>query len=157
MASGNGTSDPGSVAAAVGLARETMLLASILSELRSGVIEVAVGDMKHREMILDQFPVAGSKRVIAYRTGGGFDFLSVPTAGTLALAANASRLGLTLINSGTSAIVLYLSDALRPGVPAVWLAANGGSWDGRLGNVLWCGNVFAVAQGATSTLSGGEL
>jgi hypothetical protein len=146
------------VGQAVELARQSKVLHSILAELRSDITELAVHDGAHQELILEQFPVAGSKRVVARRTGGGFDSLPVPTApGVLVLAGNTARLGCQLVNSGTSPVILYLSDMLRPGVPAIWLGPSGGSWDGRFGNMVWCGNVFAVAQGAATVLVGGEL
>jgi hypothetical protein len=149
--------DPSGVALATLMSEHTPLLHSILAELRSDTIELGISDSPLREMVLDQFPVAGSKRILALRTGNGFDALAVPTTGVLALGANEARLGLTLTNSGANAIILYLADHRGPGIPAVWLAASGGAWDGRLGNVAWCGNVFAVAQTGASTLAGGEL
>lgn len=149
--------DPSGVALATLMSEHTPLLHSILAELRSDTIELGVGDAPFREMVLDQFPVAGSKRVLANRTGNGYDGLAVPTTGVLVFAANEARLGMLLVNSGANAIILYLSDQRRTGVPAVYLASPGGSWDGRLGNVGWCGNVFAVAQTGASTLAGGEV
>jgi hypothetical protein len=160
MANGNGQPqriDPSGVALATLMGEHTPLLASILAELRSGAIEVGVGDVQFREMVLDQFPVPGAKRILAYRTGNGFAALQVPTTGVLALAANEARLGMSLINTGANAITLYLSDQARSGIPTIWLAASGGAWDGRLGNIAWAGNVFAVAQTTASTLAGGEV
>jgi hypothetical protein len=157
MPGANGLPDPSHVAIAAGLGEQTPYLKAILAELRGDVLEVGVSDAYGRELVLDQFPVSGRKRVLAYRTGNGFDALAVPTTGVLALAANEARLGLAIINSGANAVILYLADRQRAGVPAVWLAASGGSWDGRFGNLMWSGNVFAVAQTAATTLTGGEL
>src|SRR6185437_2328201 len=95
--------DPSHVAVAAGLGEQTPILAAILAELRSDTIEVGVSDALGREMMLEQFPVAGCKRVLAHRTGNGTDGLAVPTAGVLVFAANEARLGLTLINSGANA------------------------------------------------------
>jgi hypothetical protein len=149
--------DPSGVALATLMAEHTPLLASILAELRGETLEVGVSDAYGRELTLDQFPVVGRKRILAYRTGNGFSALAVPTTGVLALTANEARLGMQLINAGANPILLYLADQPRGGVPAIWLAAGGGAWDGRLGNVGWAGNVFAVAQTAASTLAGGEV
>jgi hypothetical protein len=157
MSGANGMIDPSGVALATLMGEHTPLLHSILAELRSSTVEVGVSDAQGREMVLDQFPVPGSKRVLVYRTGNGFDGLAVPTTGVLALVANEARLGLSLINTGANAIILYLSDHRGPGLPAVWLAASGGAWDGRVGNLAWAGNVFAVAQTGASTLAGGEV
>jgi hypothetical protein len=147
---------PDTVGVAVELARQTALLHALLADERAELVELAVHDGPHPEMVLDQFPVAGSKRIIARRVGNGFASLSVPTSGVLALPANTSRLGVQLSNSGTAAIILYLSDQQRAGIPCVYLAA-GASWDGRFGSVCWSGNVYAVAQTGASTLCGGEF
>ena len=157
MPAGNGLPDPSHVAIAAGLGEQTPYLKAILAALRGETVELGVSDAYGRELTLDQFPVAGRKRVLAYRTGNGFAALAVPTAGVLALAANEARLGMLLVNTGSNAVALYLSDLARAGVPVVWLAASGGAWDGRLGSLLWSGNVFAVAQTGASTLAGGEL
>jgi hypothetical protein len=149
--------DPSGVALATLMSEHTPLLAAILAAIRSDTVQIGVSDAQPREMILDQFPVAGSKRVLVNRTGNGTDGLAVPTTGVLAFAANEARLGLTIVNAGTSPLFLYLSDQARKGVPCIWLAANGGAWDGRLGNLDWAGNVFAVAQGSATFITGGEL
>jgi len=157
--------DPSGVALATLMGEHTPLLASILAELRSGVIEVGAGDIKFRQMVLDQFPVAGCKRIIAYRTGNGTDAQAVAT-GTyaapingLVLPANEARLGGAIVNTGTVAVNLYLTDRPVPvvGVPALQLQPNGGSWDFRLGSLLWCGHVSAVAATGTSNLTVAEV
>lgn len=154
---GNGLPDPSHVAIAAGLGEQTPYLRAMLAELRGAVLEIAVHDAAGRELTLDRFPVPGRKRVLAYRTGNGFASLSVPTTGTPVLAANEARLGLRLWNTSANAVLLYLSDQARAGVPCVWLAANSGAWDGLYSQLLWAGNVYAVAQGGVGTLVGGEL
>ena len=151
--------DPSGVALATLMGEHTPLLRSILAELRSDLVDIAVSDSPARELVLDQFPAPGSKRLLVNRTGNGYASLAVPAppAGVLALGANEARLGLTLINTGAVPVGLYLSDQPRNGVPVIWLAAAGGAWDGRFGNLTWSGNVYAVGLGGASTLSGGEL
>jgi hypothetical protein len=146
------------IGSTVELARQTAILHALLAESRSEVLEVSVHDGRGRELIMEKFPVTGAKRVLVYRTGNGFDNFAVPAApGALVLPANEARLGLRLANSGaTNAIVLYLAESQRAGVPAIYLPA-GASWDGRLGNVLWAGNITAVALTAPGTLIGGEV
>jgi hypothetical protein len=154
----NGAVDPAQVTQAVELARQTQLLHALVAEARSDTLDIAVHDGSHQELVLEKFPVTGAKRIIAPRFGNGFDSLAVPTSpGILALGSNTARLGLLLVNSGANAVILYLASSQRPGVVAVYLAASGGSWNGLLGNVLWCGNVAAVALTAPSTLAGGEI
>lgn len=143
---------------AVEAAQQTVLLQAILAELRSGALDVGISDAAGQGMLLDSFPVAGAKRVIAYRTGNGFDALPVPAApGVLVLPANQARIGMRIANShATNAVILYLARIAQAGAPAVYLPA-GQSWDGRLGNALWCGHVWGVGQGGASTVVGGEI
>jgi hypothetical protein len=147
--------DGGAQVAVVELAHISHILQAALAELRT--IEVCVSDAYGRELILEQFPAAGAKRVLAYRTGNGTDGLTITTAGQLVFPANEARLGLQIQNTGaTNSIMLYLADQPRRGVPAVLLNPNG-AWSGFLGQTLWAGNVYAVAQGGPSTLVGGEF
>lgn len=159
MSAPNGHADPAQVAANVEAGRHSALLGAILTALRSESLETAVADFQHRQMVLEGFPVTGSKRVLVYRTGSGNDNLPVPTTGVLVVQSNSGRFGGTIVNSGASTVILYLCSAgvATPGAPAIYLAANGGSWDFRLGNMLWCGSVSAVAQGASSSLTVAEV
>jgi hypothetical protein len=161
---GNGLAPPSLIAVAAGLGEQTPLLAAILAELRGGALEVSVSDAHRRELILSKFPVTGAKRALAYRTGGGADSVAVATAATppvpqVVMVANQARLGGQIVVSGTNPVVLYLTERAVPttGVPAIWLAGSGGSWDFRLGNVCWCGNVSAVALTGASTLTVAEI
>ena len=151
--------DSGTVASAVELAKQTAILGELLRQDRADLLDIAIGDFQGREMVLEQFPTAGSRRIIVFRTGAGNPSLAVPTTGVLALPDNAGRLGGAIVNSGTNAVVLYLCGAGIPtqGVPAIYLSANGGAWDFRLGNVLWAGNVTAVALVGASTLTIAEV
>ena len=157
MASSNGTDQASAVAAATGLAEVTVLLHSLLAQSRVEPINLGISDAHGQGLTLEHWPVTGTKRVLAYRTGNGYDGLSVPTTGILLAGPNEARIGSNWSNSGTNPIILYLSDQQRKGVPAVWLSANGGSWDGLWSGLVWAGNIFAVAQTATSTIVGGEL
>lgn len=151
--------DPSGVALATLMSEHTPLLAAILAAVRSEVLEIGVGDVKYRQMVLDQFPVAGSKRVLAYRTGAGSDGIAVPTTGALVVVANEARLGGRIVNAGTNNAVLYLTDRPVPasGAPAIYLPSAGGAWDFRLGNLTWCGNVSAIALTGASTLTVAEV
>jgi hypothetical protein len=166
MASDNGMlGSPSMIAVAAGLGEQTPLLAAILAELRSGALETSVSDARGREMILSKFPITGAKRALVYRTGAGNDAIAVNAATyatavpALVMTANEARLGGRIVNTGAAAVTLYLTERPVPvvGVPAVWLAGSGGSWDLRLGNVVWCGNVSAVAATGTSTLTIAEI
>lgn len=149
------------VAAAVELNQQTRLLTALLSQQRAGPLEIAVGDFSQRELVMDSFPVAGSRRALVFRSGAGTDNVPVPAApaGVLVLPENAGRLGGAIVNSGAAPVILYLTvnAAPTPGAPAIWLAASGGSWDFRLGNVLWSGNVSAAGQGGVSALTVAEV
>lgn len=157
MASGNGQQEASPLAAAAGLGEVTVLLHALLAATRAEPVGVGVSDAHGQGLTLEHWPVTGSKRVMAYRTGNGYDGLAIPTTGQLVVPANEGRIGSVWINSGANAVILYLSDQARRGVPAIWLAANGGSWDGQISQTIWAGNIFAVAQVGASTLIGGEI
>ena len=161
---GNGLASPSMIAVAAGLGEQTPLLAAILAELRSGVLEMSVADSHRRELILNKFPITGARRALVYRTGAGADSVTVPATGAvqsaLVLVGNEGRIGGRIVNSGTNPVILYLTERPVPvaGVPAIWLPTGGaGAWDLKLGNVVWGGNVSALGQGGTSTLSIAEV
>lgn len=145
------------IAVAAGLGEIEALLRALLTEARSELPNIGVSDAQGQELTLDHWPAVGSKRVLVRRTGNGTDGLAVPTTGVLFLTANEARVGLEVVNSGANAVIVYLSDQARKGVPCVWLAASGGAWDGMFGNVPWCGNVFLVAVTGASSIVGGEF
>ena len=154
----NGTApQPSAIALASGLGSLEGLLSSILSAVRSETLQIGVSDAHGQGLTLEHWPVTGSRRVLAYRTGNGTDGTTITTTGQLLVPPNEGRIGMTWINAGANPALLYLTDQVRKGSPAVWLAANGGSWDGRFGGLPWSGNVFAVSTAATTTLVGGEL
>ena len=157
MPGSNGFADPAAVTASVEFGKIVTLLGSLLAEARAEVQELGVSDAPGRELTLEHWPAVGSKRTVVERTGNGYDGLAVSTTGVLLVPANEARIGSTWINSGANPIIIYLASYAKKGAPAVWLAANGGAWDGRFGNLPWCGNLFAVAQTTASTIVGGEL
>lgn len=107
------------------------------------------------QAISKDFPFPGATRVIVKRTPIG---PNPPAAGTgLLWEDNVNRLGGTVVNKATAGLTLYLSDQVRPGTGTIWLAPNGGSWDFRLSNVVWCGNVYAVADTGAVNVAGATL
>lgn len=160
----SGEAQMANVQAATELAEQTAVLHSLLAATRAGVLNVAVADNIQSELTMQEFPVAGCKRVIARRYGNGSDSFAVPTTGIQVLTVNEARLGGTIVNSGGFAVILYLTSQTTSaqalpfkGKPAIWLAASGGSWDFRAGNATWCGAVFGVAQGTATTLTVAEF
>jgi hypothetical protein len=166
MAGHGGAPDPTAVANLAHSANHSRALAAILAELRADVMDIAVGDFTGQQLQLSNFPVSGSKRVVVMRTGNGNPSFAVPVTPVLVLPFNEGRLGGVIVNTGATAVTLFLTqnsvDADNPlqalaGVPAIWLAASGGSWDFRLGNVMWAGSVTAQASVSPSTLTIAEV
>jgi hypothetical protein len=129
---------------------------------------LAVGDFqKTQDVLLHDWPVAGSERLVAYRTGAGFDGLPVPQStavpqNSLLLNSGPGRLGLHIVNIGAFPVILYLTFRSVPasGAPAIYLAANGGAnsyWRGMIGQSVWCGHVSGVAIGGISTITIAEV
>jgi hypothetical protein len=156
--------DPATATMAMHAEAQSRLLSSLLAEARSDTLNLAVGDFNGQEITLEKFPVSGIKRLCIRRTGFGFPSFPVTTTPVVAVPVNEGRLGGTIVNTGANAVFLYLgaqiTDAVpqpEAGIPVIWLVANGGSWDFRLGNVLWAGSVTVVAAAATSTLTIAEV
>jgi len=161
MSKGNGAAlaNPAQVTIALELGSQTQILAALLAAARSELLEVGVSDAYGRELTLEHFPVTGSKRVLAHRTGAGNDNLVVPATGVLALVANEARLGCRITNTGANPVILYLADQKRAGAPAIYLGVVtpgndifGATWDGKIGNTIWAGNVWASPTTGTSIL-----
>lgn len=129
----------------------------IAALLATDLLEVVVGGAEN-DQELENSPVQGRRRyVIARRTRGGDDAvypIAFDQAAHDVAPANPGRLGGQIVNAGANPVMLYLSlarEVAAGGKAAIWLGANGGSWDFRLSNVLYGGPVSAVARvGATS-------
>lgn len=67
------------------------------------------------------------------------------------VAANTSRRGLSIVNTGTVDVSLGLGATAVAG-SGILLAANGGAWDGLISGVLWTGAVNAITTTGTGAL-----
>lgn len=147
------------------------LIMALLAAERANVIQVSVGNFDRREVSLLDFPpgMGGhTKRLIVPRYGLGGVVL-VATTVTEILEQNEGRLGGQIVNSGGFPVRLYLTtpgdiggagNALSnqaPNRPSVWLAANGGAWDFRLGHMTYGGTVCAVGIGGASQVDAAEF
>lgn len=81
--------------------------------------------------------------------------VEVEESSTKVLEANENRLGTQFVNASTASIYLGLGKAAET-KKGIFLAANG-SWDGRIGPMVWTGTVFAIASAAKSILTVIEL
>ena len=130
-----------------------------ITQLQESLIsEVAHGGSRNEETTLDNWPIAGARRLVARDRSHGNASLAVPAQTapmTPIVPAEPYRAGGEIVNSGANPCTLVLVDAqgssgpAPSGVAAIWLTA-GGSWDFRLGAALWCGPVAAFAAGATT-------
>jgi hypothetical protein len=105
------------------------------------------------------WPVQGGKRLIVPRTGYGQTTV-LTTAATRLLPSHEARLGLTIVNIGANAVTLWLcelGEVSATARPQIWLGSGGGSWDGRLGVIPWCGEVCAVAAAGGTTVTIAEV
>lgn len=128
--------------------QELAYLKSIADSLRGSSISLAITGEAVQPQLTEDYPFAGAKRwLIPRRPIGGK--LIVPTTGYVeARAANRTRTGGTIVNNGAGAVWLALTNAREASmanVGMVWLSAGGGSWDFRLGPVLWSGAISAIA------------
>jgi hypothetical protein len=95
-------------------------------------------------------PVVGNKTNVLGEQNPGK--VKVKHSGsTVVIKENLNRLGLEIVNGGANTVYLY------PGKTAVeeegiTLAANGGSWNGLIGNMLWTGEITGIAATAETTI-----
>jgi hypothetical protein len=136
------------------------LLQQAAVESGDGLQTLAITEDEVRGGIEEDFPVEGARRWMIPRlaTGGSF---TVPLTLVKLLDSNNRRLGGTIVNKGANNISLILAPPLTAGsqlgLGEVWLRALGGSWDFRVGSLLWCGSVCARAEGGESTVTIAEV
>ena len=140
------------------------LLEALLNAQRSGLVNIVTGNFPYREAMLLDSPSTHAKRLLVPRSGAG-GTVALSTSLAAVLAANEGALGRIVVNTGASAAVLYLALAgdlgglgALPGAqaanrPQVWLAASGGTWNGKVGEVTYAGEVNATAATGTTTLT----
>lgn len=135
------------------------LLAALLTSERYRLTDVVVGRMNAQELVVYDVPGPGAKRLLIDRQGeGGI----VPVGNgviTPVCQSSEGRVGGLVTNSGTANVRLYLAQAGDLGGVGNALSGQagnrpstllfpGGSFDFRLGNVLYGGEVNAVALAA---------
>lgn len=130
------------------------LLEQIANGSGPGVQTLAIAEQEVPAGIEVDFPVEGSSRWILPRlaTGGSFE---IPTAEIVKiLRHNNRRLGGTIVNRGENDLTLFLAGPNMAksvqGIGQIFLKSGGGSWDFRLGSLLWCGSVSGIALVGTT-------
>lgn len=133
------------------------LLKNIADNSGPGVQTLAITERELGGGVEVDFPVEGGTRWLIPRlaTGGSFE---VPEGFVQLLEHNNRRLGGTIVNRGTHDVILILASAQTAsgqaaGLGEVFLKQGGGSWDFRLGSLLWCGSVCARALGGESIVT----
>jgi hypothetical protein len=148
------------------LAEINRYLCALLEQDRAEITQLCVTDNEPAQSAMDNFPVPGTRRLIVRRPGAGGLYTLAAAVPQLVLQPNDNRLGGQIVNTGANAVTLYLShDLLVPGtatpLPAgaaqIVLNGNGGAWDLRLSNLLWCGGILAVAAAGGSSVSIAEV
>lgn len=122
------------------------LLQQIANSNNTGLQTLAITEREVPAGVEVDFPVEGARRWIIPRTATGGSFV-IPANLVSVLPANNRRLGGTVVNRGELDVLLILASpenaSAQQGLAQVHLRAGGGSWDFRLGSLLWCGSVCA--------------
>lgn len=110
--------------------------------------------------IVYEYP--GINRYQLSRSGTPPNNTSIPTTGALIYGHNPNRLGIQIVNYGLYPVLIYLGysgsvSTATAGFGSMWLSADGGAWDGKIGDLLWTGSLYGVGQGGTTTLAGIEV
>ena len=79
--------------------------------------------------------------------------VEVEKTSTKVVAANENRNGLELVNESTAAIYLSLGTKAAEEKKGIFLAKEGGSWNGQVGPIVWTGEVLAISPSAKSILT----
>lgn len=133
----------------------------ILEALDTRTEQLCVTDISTDPGLQKDFPVKGAQRWVVHRLAvGGLRELVAATP-TDILPANVNRLGGTIVNQGATTVILTLAtaatDAAQEGLAEIVLEPAGGSWDFRLGNLLWCGSVSAEALAGAGKVTVAEV
>ena len=132
---------------------EQTLLTEIRDALRGSAINVAISNHVTDPETIANFPVPGMQRLVLPKIATGGKLVVSSNAVASVLPHNPSRYGGTIVNVGEFEVTLILAGtdtagAQNAGLGQIGLVAGGGSWDLRLGNLLWCGSISAqVAPG----------
>ncbi|HVA88893.1 MAG TPA: hypothetical protein VNL71_03540 [Chloroflexota bacterium] len=141
-------------------ARLIELLERLAVQEGPGVQTLAISESAIRGGIEADFPTPGAKRWIIPRVpSGGVFAIPKEEAMVTLLQPNTRRLGLSIVNSGEHAVRLYLGEVAgtQAGIGTAWLEPEGGSWDGRLSSIMWCGAICAVGLGGASQVDIAEV
>ncbi len=100
-------------------------------------------------------PVIGNKTNVLQNSAAGKGKVEVAETSTEIVAANEARNGLEIVNDSGAKVFLKLGGAavLNEGL----YLAPGGSWDGRIGPMVWFGSVFGIATIASSVVTVSEV
>ena len=96
-------------------------------------------------------PVIGNKTNVAEASTK----VKVKTTTTEVVKENLQRNGLEIVNEGASNIFLNLGKA-AVSEEGLFLAPSG-SWDGRIGPMVWTGSVFGIAPGGETSVTVAEV
>jgi hypothetical protein len=77
--------------------------------------------------------------------------ITVKGASIAVVAANPLRIGLEVVNRGANAVRL-MPGSLAENKHGLWLAKEGGTWNGMISSAVWLGSVNAICEVGETTL-----
>lgn len=109
------------------------------------------------QVITKDFPYEGSIRAIVQRTPNAPKIPAAAGDGLL-YDANVNRLGGLIVNKAAVGLTIFFCNETGPGPGdgSLYLTPNG-SWDFKLGNLLWCGHVYGRPDSGTISVAGCEV
>lgn len=142
------------------LSRLDEVMDLILEALDTRVEQLCVTDVSSDPGLQKDFPVRGAQRWVIHRLAVGGVRELVAATPTDVVAPNVNRLGGTIVNQGATTVVLTLAsaaaDVAQEGLAEIVLTPNG-SWDFRLGNILWCGTISAESLAGAGKITIAEV
>lgn len=140
--------------------KANVVLDLILEALDTKVSELAITNISNDPGLQKDFPTPGSQRWIIHRIANGGNVILTAATPTDIVKSNVNRLGGLIVNYGEKPVILTLAstatDLSQDGLGEIAIPANG-SWNFKISDAVWCGEVNAEAIGGESKLSVVEL
>lgn len=160
MAEMAGKLQDGHVKAEMGLA--TLARIELLLELMSQQVEsdpamlCVTDDDAPPQVLTKDFPYEGSVRAILLRSPIA-QMPIAPASGGLLFDTNVNRLGGMLVNKAVVGLTIFFCEVgPTAGDGSIWIPPNG-TWDFKLGNLLWCGHIFGVPDSGNVNVAACEF
>lgn len=140
--------------------RLDQVLGLLLEATDTRIGQLAVTNISTDPGLQKDFPVKGAQRWVLHRIASGGTVLFAAATPTDILKGNVNRLGGLISNFGAVPVILTLAsaatDASQEGLGEIAIPA-GGTWNFKLSEAVWCGEINAEAIGGEGKITVTEI